>query len=131
HPNLPMVYMARETEGHYWVATELVAGKTLRELRKAGPLEPNDVVRYAIDIASGLSAAHARGVLHLDLKPSNVLITESGRVVVIDLGMAQAVHHQSAEATEIHGSSAYAAPELLRPQGHVEATERSDIYSLG
>lgn len=129
HPNLPTVYMAQRTAGRFWIATEFVSGKTLRERRKAGPLDPNDVVEYAIGIASGLAAAHARGILHLDLKPSNVLVTDQGRVVVLDLGMAQAL--RTADTKGVQGSSAYAAPELLRPHGHADATPRSDIYSLG
>lgn len=132
HPNLPTVYMAQETGGRYWMATELVHGTSLRELRKAGRLTSADTTRYAIDVASGLAAAHAEGILHLDLKPSNVLVTESGRAVVIDLGVAHALHQLATTAREeVHGSSAYTAPELLKPRGRTEATARSDIYSLG
>lgn len=129
HPNLPVVYMAQRTQGRYWMATEFVTGATLRERRKAGPLDQDEVLEYAISIAAGLGAAHARGILHLDLKPSNILVTDERRVVVIDLGMAQAL--RVTDHRGVQGSSAYTAPELLRPNGHAEATPRSDIYSLG
>lgn len=132
HPNLPTIYMAQETSGRYWMATELVTGNSLRQLRKSGPLPARDVARHAIDIASGLSAAHAEGILHLDLKPSNVLVTGAGRAIVIDLGMAQALYQQASADTEaVHGSLAYTAPELLKPHGHEQAAPCSDIYSLG
>jgi predicted ATPase len=91
HPNIVTIYeLGRDGTSHY-IAMELVAGKTLRELMKSGLLPMPQVLDFATQIAEGLTKAHEAGITHRDLKPENLMITEDGLVKILDFGLAKLV----------------------------------------
>ncbi len=139
HPNLVTVYSLEATDDLMFITMEYVAGEDLRErLGRAGPLAPAEVLRAARELARGLAAAHARGVVHRDVKPENVRINPSGAFVLLDFGLARFVDGQRAtgsgreparvHATAVAGTPAYMAPEL----GHGAPLDaRADVWALG
>ncbi|HEY2822814.1 MAG TPA: protein kinase [Candidatus Acidoferrum sp.] len=91
HPNIVTIYeLGRDGTSHY-IAMELVAGKTLRELMKSGLLPMRQVLDFATQVAEGLTKAHEAGITHRDLKPENLMITEDGLVKILDFGLAKLV----------------------------------------
>lgn len=130
HPNIVNIYDVGEDQGLYFIVMELVEGETLRDkLTREGKLEPNEALRIAEQICLGLSHAHKNKIIHRDIKPQNILLTESGDVKVADFGIARALGGVSTTSTNvIVGSALYLSPEQAR-NGLV--TARSDLYSLG
>ena len=116
-----------ETEGHVLIAMELVSGVTLLELlRRRGPLEPREAILLAGPLLDGLEAIHQAGLVHRDVKLENVMVTPEGRIVIMDLGLAQSV---AADPTgSVAGTPVYMAPEQARG-GSLDA--RADVYSVG
>ncbi len=135
HPNIVTVHDAGEERGVAYLAMELVEGRGLDEelerLRAAGTrMELRAVARLGIEMASALHAAHAAGVLHRDVKPSNLRLDREGRALLLDFGLAQAEGHASISVTgHFRGTPAYASPEQV--DGQLELDARSDVYSLG
>jgi hypothetical protein len=129
HPNVCRTYDLEELDGTWLVKMEYVAGTTLAEqLKKARP-PVAETVRVARDICAGLAAAHRRGVVHRDLKPHNVMIeAQTGRVVLMDFGIARAAELAGQTAENISGTPDYMAPEQVRGR---EVDARADLYSLG
>lgn len=134
HPNVVTATHASEHEGRLYLVMEHVAGRDLARLVRAeGPLEPAraaDLIRQA---AAGLAHAHAAGIVHRDVKPSNLLLTEDGVVKVVDLGLARLAQGERTDrrswVDELVGSLDYMAPEQAdRPD---DADARSDLYGLG
>ncbi len=131
HPNIVNIYdVGQEDEIHY-IVMEYVDGKTLKEyIREKGRLTAEDTVRIGSQICSALHHAHSRNIIHRDIKPQNILLSEDGTVKVADFGIARAV--TSATVTmagaDVIGSVHYFSPEQARG-GHVD--KKSDIYSLG
>jgi serine/threonine-protein kinase len=140
HPNVCTIYEVGETEGRAFIAMELVEGQSLADKLAAGPLPPEQVLRYGEQVAEALEHAHSRGVVHRDLKCANVVITPEGRAKVLDFGLAGRLRDddfveattQSLGSAELSGKIAgtlpYMAPEQLRGQ---PADSRSDLWSLG
>jgi len=139
HPNICTIYEVGEAEGNSYIAMEYVDGRPLDRMIPSEGLPPDDVMRYGGQIVEGFEHAHERGVIHRDLKTANVMITPSGRVKVLDFGLAKRlITEELGEATRsqlslteegmIAGTPAYLAPETL--QGH-PADARSDIWALG
>lgn len=131
HPNIVNIYDVGEENGVYYIVMEYVNGKTLKEyIREKERLEWEEAVRIAAQICSALKHAHKNGIVHRDIKPQNILISEDGTVKVADFGIARAV--SSATVTiagaNVMGSVHYFSPEQARG-GYVD--EKSDIYSLG
>ncbi len=128
HPGLPEVFDTGETDGQPYLVMEFVAGDGLGDLLRAGPLTPARSAAIAADIAGALSAMHATGVVHRDIKPDNIIVGPDGRARLVDLGFATWAGQHSGEA--VAGTLTYAPPEqngtLQRP---VDA--RSDLYALG
>ncbi|HUP45268.1 MAG TPA: SUMF1/EgtB/PvdO family nonheme iron enzyme, partial [Thermoanaerobaculia bacterium] len=127
-------------EGRTFIAMELVEGRTLRQLIAEGPLPLDQAMRLAIQIADGLSRAHAAGIVHRDLKPENIMVTDDGLVKILDFGLARPVAfgaeagsatstyaHATAEGVMV-GTPRYMSPEQLSG-GPVD--ERSDQFALG
>lgn len=113
-----------------WIAMERVRGRTVRELLAGGavpPLDPADVLELTAHVLAALEHAHQRGVVHRDISPGNVMITDDGAVKVLDFGIA-AVGEQRTESEVVHGSVAYVSPE--QAQGR-PVDRRSDLYSVG
>ena len=91
HPHIGAIHTLEESDGVRFLVLELVAGETLAEQVKAGPLEVPEALRVCAQIAEALEAAHERGVIHRDLKPANVKVTPEGQVKVLDFGLAKAL----------------------------------------
>ena len=131
HPNIVSVYDVGNQDNLYYIVMELVQGKTLKEiiLEEGGPLPWKWSVNIAIQIASALEVAHKNNIIHRDIKPHNIIITEDGVAKVTDFGIAKAVSNSTITAfgTTI-GSVHYFSPEHARG-GFTDA--KSDLYSLG
>jgi len=128
HPNICRVYDIEEFEGQHFLSMEYIDGEDLASLIKRIGYLPNEkALEIARQLASGLAAAHDRGVLHRDLKPANIMIDGHGRVRITDFGLAIAAGDET-QAAEIFGTPAYMAPEQFAGKG---ASVRSDIYALG
>jgi tRNA A-37 threonylcarbamoyl transferase component Bud32 len=127
------VYDTGMQDGTPFIVMEYVGGRTLKETILAeGPLRPDRAAAIAADVCSALAAAHARGLVHRDVKPPNVMLTPSGRVKLMDLGIARADTAESATQTGAHtamiGTALYLSPEQAQGQ---PVDPRSDLYSLG
>ncbi|WP_051807787.1 serine/threonine-protein kinase [Streptomyces sp. NRRL F-2664] len=129
HPALVTVFDAgRHGQGAFMV-TELIRGVTLRTRMDAGPLGPVQVMRIGADISSALDHVHAHGVIHHDVKPSNILLGEEGSPHLADFGLSRTVHERTRSAPDtLVGTVAYMAPEQFLGEG---ASTASDIYALG
>jgi len=130
NPNLVGVIDAGEEGGRPYIVLEYIDGETLKaRIRRNGRLEVSEAVAYAIEIARGLTAAHAAGIVHRDVKPQNVLIDADGRAKVTDFGIARSLHEDGLTADgRVIGTTDYVSPE----QALGESVGReSDIYSLG
>lgn len=124
------VYDVVEEDGRPWIVMELLPGRSLADvLREEGPLPPRAAARLGLRLLEALTAAHAAGVLHRDVKPANVLYDASGQAVLTDFGIASLEGDPSTTTTgTIVGSPGYVAPE--RAHGH-PPTAASDMWSLG
>lgn len=133
HPNLPQVYTAFTENGRSYLVMEFISGKTLSELLQESPggsLPTGQVVAYGLQLCAVLRYLHEHvpPIVFRDLKPSNVMITDQGRVYLIDFGIARLFKQGQRFDTESFGSVGYAPPEQF---GHGQTTPRSDLYSLG
>jgi eukaryotic-like serine/threonine-protein kinase len=135
HPNIATVFDFDSQGGVDFLVMEYISGIILSEQLRAGALPEKNVVALAAQIAAALEEAHEHGIVHCDLKPSNVAVTSKGRVKVFDFGLAQILHPSvDVEATEIApdtdaaGTLPYMAPEVLRGK---PPDARSDTWSLG
>ncbi|MFQ6094133.1 MAG: serine/threonine protein kinase, partial [bacterium] len=89
HPNIATIYEIEEAEGECFIAMLYVEGETLKERIKSGPLEVEEALHLAISIGEGLAAAHAKGIIHRDIKSANIMITPTGQVKITDFGLAK------------------------------------------
>jgi len=134
HPAIATVYAFEELDGDVFIATELVRGATLRARLAAGPLPADDVLRLLTPIAEALEAAHQQGIIHRDLKPENVLVSNDGRVKVVDFGLARSLSpgagsNRSLTVTgALLGTPGYMAPEQLRG---APLDARTDVFAFG
>ena len=129
HPHIVRVFGADEHDGASGVWMELLEGETLDEiLARDGVFSPEETLLIGVDLAGALSAVHAAGLLHRDVKARNILRERGGRIVLMDLGAGRAAT-TSEPAGDETGTPMYMAPEVLAGGG--AATVRSDIYSLG
>jgi eukaryotic-like serine/threonine-protein kinase len=130
HPNVVAVIDAGEDGGHPYIVFEYVEGETLKQrIKRVGALDPQEALAYAIEIARGLTVAHARKMVHRDIKPQNVLIDAEGRAKLTDFGISRQLEQDGMTATgRVLGTTDYVAPE--QAMGY-PVDQRSDIYSLG
>jgi serine/threonine protein kinase len=139
HPNICTIHEVGETDGELYIVMELVEGRSLRDMSGELGLPPESVMRYGVQIASALTRAHDRGIVHRDLKTANIVVTTEGLVKVLDFGLAKQVGSGIFEGTtrsfatlqgasSVSGTLAYMAPEILRGEA---ADYRSDLWALG
>ncbi len=131
HPNIVSIFDVGVDDGIYYIVMELIQGKTLKEIitEERGPLPWKWSVNVAIQIASALEMAHRNNIIHRDIKPHNIIITEDGIAKVTDFGIAKAVSNSTITAFgKTIGSVHYFSPEHARG-GYTDA--KSDLYSLG
>jgi tRNA A-37 threonylcarbamoyl transferase component Bud32 len=135
HPNIVQVYDYGQEGELYFLAMELVAGTTLRQILSTQRLAPAAALRYVPQICDALEYAHAQGVIHRDIKPENILIDQQGNLKIADFGLAkmaapegQAWSHATA-TDRVMGTPHYMAPEQMKGMAAVD--HRADIYSLG
>ncbi|MGA7461668.1 MAG: serine/threonine-protein kinase, partial [Candidatus Korobacteraceae bacterium] len=139
HPNVVTVYSVEESDNVHFITMELLEGEPLDRLISASGLPPDRIIEIAGAVAEALAAAHEKGIVHRDLKPANVMVTNEGRVKVLDFGLAKDVGGEPAngatmasagytQAGMVMGTPAYMSPEQVsgRPLDH-----RSDIFSFG
>jgi serine/threonine protein kinase len=131
HPNIAAVYDTGEHEGMPFIVMELVDGESLHtRIKRDGPLSVRDTVGITRPVLAALGHAHARGLVHRDMKPGNVLISQSGDIKVVDFGIAKGVGEGTSvtRTGALMGTAAYLSPEQV--EGH-QATLQSDLYALG
>jgi eukaryotic-like serine/threonine-protein kinase len=129
HPNIVTVIDRGEEDGRQYIVFEYVEGENLKGLLSHGALPIDEALRYGLQIAGALDFAHKRGLVHRDVKPQNVLLTEEGEPKVTDFGIARSVDVQSVtQSGTVLGTSDYIAPEQARGE---QVDQRTDIYSLG
>lgn len=126
HANICTVYDVGDADGVVFVVTAYVDGETLQERVARGPLGIGASLSLALQICSGLEAAHARGVVHCDIKSSNLMIDKSDRVSIVDFGLARLAQERS--GNEAGGSAAYMSPEQVRGDS---LDAQTDVWSLG
>ncbi len=134
HENIARVFFIGEDQGLHFIAFEFITGVNLRNLiRERGRIQPDVAVNYVLQIASALRHTSANGVVHRDVKPSNIIITPSGRAKLVDLGLARKESPESAHELTLAGTTLgtfdYISPEQAKDPRNVDV--RSDIYSLG
>ena len=131
HPNIVNIYdVGTDDHDIYYIVMEYVKGKTLKQIiKERGPLNPEETINFAKQISLALHHAHSNHIVHRDIKPHNILVTDDGRVKVTDFGIARAVTSSTVTNTgSVIGSVHYFSPEQARG-GYTD--EKSDIYSLG
>ncbi len=131
HPRSTFVYEAGEYEGQFYIAMELMPGGTVKDVvDREGALPISTAVDYILDVIDGLESAHAAGVIHRDVKPSNCFVDRDGRVKVGDYGLSKSLVSDAAltRTGAFMGTPMFAAPEQVKA-GHIDA--RTDIYALG
>ena len=139
HPNICTIFDLDEVNGLHFIAMQYVEGRNVRQLCNGRPLEIESALRIGIQVADALAAAHARGIIHRDIKSGNVMVTDSGQVKILDFGLAKLLDEQEAatagidqtELTQIgvpYGTATYAAPEQARGD---KVDARADIFSTG
>ena len=131
HPNIVNIYDVGYDENVHYIVMEYVRGETLKEyIEKHGHLPINTSIQITFDIGEALENAHKNGIVHCDIKPHNILVTETGRIKVADFGIARAVNSSATNKDDhaVLGSVHYFSPEQASG-GPVD--ERTDIYSLG
>ena len=131
HPNIVPVFDWGEDTGTYFIVMEFIDGRPLSAILKAsGPLTADRTADIGAHVAAALGYAHKHGVIHRDVKPGNVLITDEGQVKVTDFGIARAINTEESltQTGAVMGTATYFSPEQAEGMG-VDA--RSDIYSLG
>ncbi len=142
HPNILVIFHIGMHQGAPYIVSELLEGETLRERMAGGALPQRKAIDYALQTARGLAAAHEKGIVHRDIKPDNVFVTNDGRVKILDFGLAKlsgasdTFQSQTAAPTRkvntdpgtVMGTIGYMSPEQLKGQ---PADHRSDIFSFG
>ena len=138
HPHIVVVHDFGELDGRPYIVTEFIEGETLRRRLQQGPLPMREVVEIGVQLAGALAAAHARGLVHRDIKPDNIIVRPDGYAKVLDFGIAKlAAAVQSVDQVDVEsrtqpgmviGTPRYMSPEQARG---LDVDARSDVFSLG
>jgi serine/threonine-protein kinase len=139
HPNICTIFDLNEINGIHFIAMQLIEGLNVRDLVNSRPLELQSALSIAIQVTEALAAAHARGIIHRDIKAGNVMVSPGGQAKVLDFGLAKLLDEDAARTSGIHhteltevgvpyGTATYAAPEQARGD---RVDSRADIFSTG
>ena len=139
HPNICTIFDMDEAQGLHFISMQYVEGKNVRQLVNGRPLELESALRIGIQVTDALATAHARGIIHRDIKSGNVMVTDSGQVKILDFGLAKLLDETEArtggidrtDLTEVgvpYGTATYAAPEQAKGD---KVDARADIFSTG
>jgi serine/threonine-protein kinase len=139
HPNICTIYEIADADGQFFIAMQHVPGKTLKRVVGNRPLDLDSLLSIALQVGDALSAAHAKGIIHRDIKSSNIIITPRGQAKILDFGLAKLLSEKGRSANEPVqdeltrmgaplGTPSYMSPEQARGE---RADHRSDIYSFG
>lgn len=129
HPNICTVFEIDESEGNIFIAMEFIEGQTLKSEIVSAQLELDEAIQIAIQVAGGLRDAHERGIVHCDIKPTNIMLTAKRQAKIMDFGVARLPGKAAlAELATIAGTIAYMSPEQARGE---QLDHRTDIWSLG
>jgi serine/threonine-protein kinase len=139
HPGICSIYEINESEGHYFIVMQYVEGRTLKKLINGKPLSLDTLISIALQVADALAAAHAKGIIHRDVKSANIVLNERGQAKVLDFGLAKLVSERiraiesapPAELTQVGatlGTPSYMSPEQAKGE---RADHRSDVFSFG
>jgi serine/threonine protein kinase len=134
HANICTIYEFTQYKGRPVIVMELLAGETLRQMLRRGPLPTGQAIEIAIALADALEAAHAKGIIHRDIKPSNVMFNERGQPKLLDFGLAKSDQpgemEDGIESEEgvLGGTTQFMSPEQTRGE---DSDARSDLFSLG
>jgi protein kinase-like protein len=128
HPNIVAVYDVGEVDDSPFIVMEYLPGGSLKQrIESVGPLKPGDAVRVSIEVANGLAFAHSKGIIHADLKPSNILFDANDTAKICDFGIAR-TPQEDADTPQLYATAMYVAPE--RVEGKAVSVQ-SDVYGLG
>jgi serine/threonine protein kinase len=129
HPHIVQVYFVGEEKAQYYIVMELLKGRTIREIiEKDGPIPEERALELAIEVVEGLRAAYKNKMIHGDIKPANIFITEDTGAKILDFGLSKLANVEVARTDGIWGSPYYISPERV---GQRAEDFRSDVYSLG
>jgi len=129
HPNICTVYEINESEDQTFISMAFIKGQSMKEKIESGPLKIEEALDIAVQVAEGLQEAHERGIVHRDIKPGNVMLTEKGQAKITDFGLAKLEWGADLTKTAtIIGTVAYMSPEQARGE---KVDHRTDIWSLG
>ncbi len=130
HPNIGTIHEIADTEdGQMFIVMAYYEGESLKQKIERGPLPIEEALDYAVQLAEGLSKAHAAGIVHRDIKPANVIVTESGQAKIVDFGLAKVTEQtQLTQTGTTVGTVAYMSPEQTRGEW---VDQRTDLWSLG
>jgi eukaryotic-like serine/threonine-protein kinase len=139
HPNICTIFDMDEANGLHFITMQYVEGKNVRQLCNGRPLELDSALRIGIQVTDALATAHARGIIHRDIKSGNVMVTDAGQAKILDFGLAKLLDETEAATSGIHqtelteigvpyGTATYAAPEQARGD---KVDARADIFSTG